>query len=261
MDYYKILNVESNCDFQALKKAYYRRAKQCHPDLFNNSPQKTEEFKLVVIAFDILSDPGKRRLYDLKFKPGDEFTGDEAVATIENAIMDTAADDILEELIVGNICPEHATLATLFLDLAKTDIFITFREGKNLFHEKRFQAAKSFLAQAVANAPQNILYRIYLARDLAILRELRLAKYHYRTALNIGQRRFPPQNLFRIRQELKTVNKQSYPFLNALLKLFKSEESRMLTDPTEEMIDQTSRELTRLAKIDKLAQTSRKQLK
>ena len=63
-NYYSILGVERNSNFQELKKAYYRKAKECHPDRFNNSPQKTEEFKVLVGAFDVLSDPAKRRRYD-----------------------------------------------------------------------------------------------------------------------------------------------------------------------------------------------------
>ena len=42
MTHYELLDIEVNCDFSTLKKAYYAKAKQCHPDLFSNSPEKTE---------------------------------------------------------------------------------------------------------------------------------------------------------------------------------------------------------------------------
>ena len=63
MNHYEILGIERECEFSALKKAYYRRARECHPDRFGNSPEKAEEFKLVVEAFVTLSVPEKRRQY------------------------------------------------------------------------------------------------------------------------------------------------------------------------------------------------------
>ena len=64
MNYYEILGIGRECGFAALKKAYYRRARECHPDRFGNAPEKVEEFKLLVEAFVTLSDPEKRRQYD-----------------------------------------------------------------------------------------------------------------------------------------------------------------------------------------------------
>ena len=56
MNHYEILGIARECEFAALKKAYYRRARECHPDRFGNDPGKAEEFKLVVEAFVTLSD-------------------------------------------------------------------------------------------------------------------------------------------------------------------------------------------------------------
>ena len=56
-NHYKVLGVETDCDFASIKKAYYRRVKECHPDLFGGSKSKEEEFKFLVLAFDVLSDP------------------------------------------------------------------------------------------------------------------------------------------------------------------------------------------------------------
>ena len=57
MNHYELLGISNDCGFSALKKAYYRRARECHPDRFGNSPEKAEEFKQVVEAFVTLSDP------------------------------------------------------------------------------------------------------------------------------------------------------------------------------------------------------------
>ena len=64
LTYYQILGVDSRAGFAELKRAYYRQAKRCHPDLFRNAPEKTREFQMLALAFDTLSDAEKRRRYD-----------------------------------------------------------------------------------------------------------------------------------------------------------------------------------------------------
>src|SRR5690606_1657526 len=63
--FYEVLSVESTADFTAIKKAYYLRAKQCHPDRHDGDPEMERQFKVVVAAFDVLSDPEKRQGYDM----------------------------------------------------------------------------------------------------------------------------------------------------------------------------------------------------
>jgi len=62
-DYYQILEVEKTCDENDVKKAYRKLALQLHPDK-NNAPGADEAFKMVSKAFQILSDPQKRAIYD-----------------------------------------------------------------------------------------------------------------------------------------------------------------------------------------------------
>ena len=50
---YQVLGVSATANFAGLKRAYYARARECHPDLFGNSPVKTREFQILVHAFDI----------------------------------------------------------------------------------------------------------------------------------------------------------------------------------------------------------------
>ncbi|MCP3965354.1 MAG: J domain-containing protein [Lentisphaerae bacterium] len=203
--------MEHDCSFADIKRAYFKRSKECHPDLYRNSPVKTEEFKQLVEAFDILSDFSKRQRYDLKFKSEEERLS-AGITPCDEIIMDSQSDDVLEELIVGNERPGNTTLARLFMDLEKTEVLMTFREGKNLFFCKRYRQAKSFLINAVTMSPHNIVYRVYLARALAVLRECKLAKYHYRKALATGHSREPSQQLKRVSYELDMVNRKHHPF-------------------------------------------------
>ncbi len=259
-DYYQLLGVEANCTFKELKKAYYRKAKECHPDRFNNSLAKTEEFKILVTAFDVLSDPEKRRKYDLERSPEAEYV---PPVRRQNSVMDTDADDILEELLVGTPYPEGATLATLFMDFTKTEVFITFREGKTLFSQKRFRAALPLLSKAAEMSPNNILYQVFLARNLAGLRKFGRSLRRYQIALQIGKTRIPVQRLERVRQEMEAVKKRRSPFWNAMLSPFTKETSTWIESPRDEMIDETNRAISRMARNKKKldSQKERKRLK
>lgn len=63
MDYYEVLGVSKNASDQEIKTAYRRQALKWHPDR-NKSPEATEKFKQINKAFEVLSDPQKRQLYD-----------------------------------------------------------------------------------------------------------------------------------------------------------------------------------------------------
>ncbi|XP_065876846.1 uncharacterized protein [Euphorbia lathyris] len=67
VDYYNILKVNRNASEDDLKKAYKRLAMIWHPDK-NPSAKRTEaeaKFKQISEAYDVLTDPQKRQIYDL----------------------------------------------------------------------------------------------------------------------------------------------------------------------------------------------------
>jgi molecular chaperone DnaJ len=67
-DPYEILGVSRDADADEIKKAYRRLARQLHPDV-NPDPSTQERFKEVSAAYEVLSDPEKRRMYDLGGDP------------------------------------------------------------------------------------------------------------------------------------------------------------------------------------------------
>lgn len=67
-DPYEVLGVARDADDDTIKKAYRRLARQLHPDV-NPDPAAQERFKEIGKAYEILSDPEKRRMYDLGGDP------------------------------------------------------------------------------------------------------------------------------------------------------------------------------------------------
>nr|CCA14392.1 conserved hypothetical protein [Albugo laibachii Nc14] len=88
--FYDLLEVKPDVTPELLKKAYRKRALQLHPDKRGNSPEIQDDFTRMKYAYDVLSDPKKREIYDRM--------GEDGVKLMENA---------------GNLSPEEM-LAALF---------------------------------------------------------------------------------------------------------------------------------------------------
>lgn len=63
-DYYEILSVSRDADPSAIKRAYRKLAMEYHPDRNPGDPTAEEKFKEAAEAFEVLSDPKKRELYN-----------------------------------------------------------------------------------------------------------------------------------------------------------------------------------------------------
>jgi molecular chaperone DnaJ len=62
-DYYEVLGVSREASETEIKKAFRRQARELHPDV-NQEPDAEDRFKEAAEAYEVLSDPERRRTYD-----------------------------------------------------------------------------------------------------------------------------------------------------------------------------------------------------
>jgi len=98
---YQVLGVDSDADEDAIKAAYRRLAKRCHPDKVGD--EGAARFTEITRAYDLLRDSRRRRFYD-------RFGNDPHALGLEDAAIDEAlrarlADEGVEETVSRADCP------------------------------------------------------------------------------------------------------------------------------------------------------------
>jgi curved DNA-binding protein len=75
-DYYEVLGVPRGASADDIRKAFRKLARQYHPDVAKDKKVAEEKFKEINEAYEVISDPAKRKKYDelgANWKQGAEF--------------------------------------------------------------------------------------------------------------------------------------------------------------------------------------------
>ena len=136
---YYLLGVTKDADTAAIKSAYKKLALKWHPDKNQGSEEATEMFKSISEAYAILSNPQRRKRYDLYGETsqddgGDMFSGDDWM--FGGMGMDEDFDDFINLLEQDNL----NSFASMFRGLGKN--YRTGTKNKGGFRSKAAKQAK-----------------------------------------------------------------------------------------------------------------------
>ena len=107
-DYYAILGVKKNANIDEIKKSYKTEALKWHPDRNpDNVEEATKKFQLISKAYEVLSDPKKKDIYDQHGEQGLKEGGPSGFAN---------ANDLFSQMFGGGF-PRGSGFASMFSDM------------------------------------------------------------------------------------------------------------------------------------------------
>ena len=99
-DYYEVLGVKRNASPEEIKRAYRKVALKYHPDKNPGDQTAEEKFKEASNAYDVLSDPEKRKIYDVRGHAGVHNAGFQGYTNYEDIFANFG--DVFGREVFGN---------------------------------------------------------------------------------------------------------------------------------------------------------------
>lgn len=87
MNYYELLDLTPQSTPDDIKKAYRKKAHEFHPDKNQGDKSKEEMFKKISEAYEVLSNPEKKRRYDISLNPTQGIRPEDVVSNMMNDIF------------------------------------------------------------------------------------------------------------------------------------------------------------------------------
>lgn len=94
--HYSVLGVHAGASQESIREAYRRLAREFHPDRTSGSAAGGEKMPAINEAYRVLSDPGRRAVYDASLRSGSSATSERVTATSESSIQEPG-DEAMQE--------------------------------------------------------------------------------------------------------------------------------------------------------------------
>lgn len=140
-DYYNILGVSKESSAAEIKKSYRKLALKYHPDRNPDNKQAEDKFKEAAEAYDILSNPEKRKKYDQLGHAGMNQSGGQAGFSDINDIFDNFSDifgDLFggrkKKKTVGSPIPKRGHDLAKQIDISLKDSYTGCSIDLNIYH-------------------------------------------------------------------------------------------------------------------------------
>jgi DnaJ-class molecular chaperone len=157
-EFYDVLGVSSDASPADIKRGYYLRAREVHPDKHPDDAGAGAKFQALGEAYQVLSDPAQRRAYDAMGKPGvsgaamvdpatlfgllfgsdafNEYVGTLSLAMMAGVAMDGGGGPLTQATLQAKLAPQQAAREARLAGLLRERLEGYGAEGKEAYERR-----------------------------------------------------------------------------------------------------------------------------